>query len=199
MRDQRTDDFRHEIDAAAPAIVPPMERPLYRKPAAFGGQFRYRRPGTPKDRRRPFSRCTSTRPHQKACTDPAQTACRSPSVKSSRRPRCARVAGRLVTYLALDDAFARDPDDNTDDVTWSDDDGVTRTARIPRVIFTRAATTAGSPADEQTGPPQQLSLPVAVTALMKGVGVPSTPRAGGWAASARPLTAQVSTTSARWS
>ncbi|WP_333716333.1 DUF3375 domain-containing protein [Gordonia sp. (in: high G+C Gram-positive bacteria)] len=147
VRDQRTDDFRHEIDAAAPAIVLPMERPLYRKPAAASVDSSGIAAG--------HAEGSSAALFEQVHVDPA------PLIKSvhkilRKQPQITlgevvataplrQGLAELVTYLALDDAaFAKTFDDNaTDTVTWSDDDGVTRTARIPRVIFTRAATTAG--------------------------------------------------------
>ena len=47
----------------------------------------------------------------------------------------------LVTYLTLrDDAFATDYDEAAaDQVSWTDPDGRSRTATLPRVTFTRAA------------------------------------------------------------
>ena len=61
-----------------------------------------------------------------------------------RRRTCRSRQGlaELVAYLALrDDAFAAVFDDTCQEqVTWTDADGLGRTATLPRVTFTRAST-----------------------------------------------------------
>ena len=143
LRDERTAGFTHEIDALTPAITLPLERPLYRKPAAASVDSEGIQAG--------HADSSSDALFEQMHVDP------QPLIDGVRHRlrRQSQVTlaemidseplrqglAELVTYMSLsDDAFVKLFDETaTDAITWTDDAGAQRTARIPRVIFTRAS------------------------------------------------------------
>jgi hypothetical protein len=141
LRDQRTAGFSHQIDASAPAVRLPMERPLYSRArtvavdssAVEEGRF----DGEP------------AALFEQAHVDP------EPLISSVRRAlqRCGQVGlceviaenpirqglAELVTYLSLDDHAFRTVFDETarDTVEWTDPTGLVRVATLPRIIYAR--------------------------------------------------------------
>ncbi|MEP9392370.1 DUF3375 domain-containing protein [Gordonia sp. VNQ95] len=142
LRDERVTDFSHEIDATAPDVTLPMERPLYRKPATAavdsGGITAGQVDGS------------ADALYEQIHVDPAplidgvrKMLRRTDQITLTDVVAAAPLRqglAELVTYLSLDDTtFAKSFDESaTDLVTWTDENGTTRTARIPRVIYTRA-------------------------------------------------------------
>jgi hypothetical protein len=145
LRDERAIDLAVELDAPAPEVRLPMERPLYtpvRKPRIDSSPVRPARDDDETDASALF---------EQVYVDPdllrgnVRTALR-------RRPRIGLAdliaeaplvhgLAELVTYLSLrDDAFETDYDETAaDQVSWTDPDGRGRTATLPRVTFTRGA------------------------------------------------------------
>jgi hypothetical protein len=145
LRDEPTTDLATELDAPAPEVRLPMERPLYtpvRKPRLDSSPVRPAGSGDETDPSALF---------EQVYVDPDLL---RGNVRAAlrRRPQI-RLAdliieeplvhglAELVTYLSLrDDAFATDYDEAAaDQVSWIDPDGHSRTATLPRVTFTRAA------------------------------------------------------------
>jgi hypothetical protein len=145
LRDERTVGLTMDIDATAPAIVLPMERPLYspvRKPRIDSSGI-----GPPGEE----DVTDPTALFEQVYVDPAplrgsvrQALRHSPQVGLAdvlaASPLTQGLA-ELVTYLSLrDEAFLIVYDDSrTDEVSWTERDGRTRTATLPRVTFTRVA------------------------------------------------------------
>uniref|UniRef100_UPI002607472E DUF3375 domain-containing protein n=1 Tax=Trebonia sp. TaxID=2767075 RepID=UPI002607472E len=138
-----------EIDAPAPQLALPMERPLYapvRKPQIDSGGIR---PAGEDDETDP------TVLFEQVYVDPAPlrgtvraALRRVPQIRLADLVAAAPLThgvAELVTYLSLrDDAFTIVYDDTrTEQVSWSDDDGRGRTARLPGVTFARAGGTVG--------------------------------------------------------
>jgi hypothetical protein len=141
LRDTIGGDFNHEIDASAPTIRLPMERPLYTRPRSAtvnsGGVEPGRFDGE------------STALFEQTYVDPA------PLIRSVRKAlqRSHQIAlpdvvaetpithglSELVTYLSLDDeGFTTVFDESArDSVGWTDESGMTKTATLPRVIYAR--------------------------------------------------------------
>ena len=152
LRDLPHDGFEHEIDSPTPTVNLPMERPLYRPTAtvevASDGVEEGEVDGT------------SDALFEQIHVDPA------PLIDGVRRLLRRRdqvtladvLAERpleqglaeLVTYLSLtDEDFAKIFDETTEEsVSWTDDDGRRRTARVARVVYARKSTgVAGRPSD----------------------------------------------------
>jgi uncharacterized protein DUF3375 len=143
LRDQSTSDVAFELDAAAPHIVLPMERPLYRS-----------RVKQPLDSTVDVSETDVdvSRLFEQVYVDPARltNAVRGALRRTSQvslpdlLAACPLEQGlaELVTYLSL-----RDPgfdvlfdEGAREQVRWRDPDGRTRTASLPAVSFIRKAT-----------------------------------------------------------
>lgn len=145
LRDDKTVDLVTELDAMAPEIRLPMERPLYtpvRKPRIDSSPARP--PGAEDE-------TDASALFEQIYVDPDLL---RGNVRAAlrRRPRIALAdliaaeplahgLAELVTYLSLhDDAFETDYDETVqDEVSWTDPDGRDRTATLPRVTFTRTA------------------------------------------------------------
>ncbi len=141
LRDRVGADFVVPIDATAPTIRLPMERPLYTRPRAASVDSAAVEQGR--------FESDSTALFEQAYVDPA------PLIRSVRKAlqrtpqiRLPEVVARtpitqglseLVTYLSLDDeGFTTLFDENTrDSVEWIDESGVTKSATLPRVIYAR--------------------------------------------------------------
>ncbi|MFW0796186.1 DUF3375 domain-containing protein [Gordonia sp. CPCC 205515] len=148
VRDQRTDAFSHLMDAATPAVSLPMERPLYRKPASAAVDSSGVEAG--------HADGSADALYEQIHVDPLplidgvrKVLRRKPQITLSEVVAEAPLSqglAELVTYLSLtDETFAKTFDENTTDtVSWIDDEGTERTARIPRVIYTRASIGAQS-------------------------------------------------------
>ncbi|HEX6453335.1 MAG TPA: DUF3375 domain-containing protein [Trebonia sp.] len=144
LRDEGQVPFTMEIETAAPAIVLPMERPLYAP---------VRRPRIDSTGILPAGEGDETDPaalFEQVYVDPGPL---SENVRAAlrRTPQVGLaelLAGaplhqglaELVTYLSLrDDSFRIVYDDQrTEQVRWNDSDGHVRTATLPRVTFTTA-------------------------------------------------------------
>jgi Protein of unknown function (DUF3375) len=145
LRDERTVDITMEIDGAAPAIVLPMERPLYspvRKPRIDSSGIGPPGEGDESDPATLF---------EQVYVDPAPL--RGSVRRALRHGPQAGLAdilaesplthglAELVTYLSLrDEAFLIVYDhSHTDEVSWTEPDGRSRTATLPKVTFTRVS------------------------------------------------------------
>jgi Protein of unknown function (DUF3375) len=145
LRDERAVDLVVGLDASAPEVRLPMERPLYapvRKPRIDSSPVRPAGSGDETDPSVLF---------EQVYVDPDLL---RGNVRAAlrRRPRIgladliieeplAHGLAELVTYLSLrDDAFDTDYDETAaDQVSWADPEGRSRTVTFPRVTFTRAA------------------------------------------------------------
>ncbi|MGB3699194.1 MAG: DUF3375 domain-containing protein [Gordonia sp. (in: high G+C Gram-positive bacteria)] len=152
VRDRRLDDFTHEIDSPAPEVHLPMERPLYRPAATVDIASEGIEDGE--------AQGASEALFEQIHVDPA------PLIEGVRHllrrhdqvTLADMVADRpleqglaeLITYLALsDDGFAKVFDEqNHESVHWVDDAGQGRTARVPRVIYTRKSAEAATAEQE---------------------------------------------------
>lgn len=153
LREERAVDLVVELDAPAPEVRLPMERPLYtpvRKPRIDSSPVRPAGSGDETDPSALF---------EQVYVDPDLL---RGNVRAALR-RCPRVRladlvaaeplshglAELVTYLSLhDDTFETDYDEAAEDqVSWTDPDGRGRTATLPRVTF---ASIAVGPVTEST-------------------------------------------------
>ena len=142
LREQPKVSLTTQIDSAAPAVVLPMERPLYTRPVKAAVDSTPAEPG--QDEPDP------TLLFEQVYVDPARL---SVGVRRllqqraqvgladllSRQPLTQGLA-ELVTYLSLtDDTFRVVFDESvTEQVSWTDPEGNGRTAMLPRVTFARA-------------------------------------------------------------
>jgi Protein of unknown function (DUF3375) len=148
LRDRVGGDFVHQIDASAPAIRLPMERPLYTRPRSAAVNSANVEQG------RFDSEAAAL--FEQTYVDPA------PLIRSVRRAlhRKPQIGlpdvianspithglAELVTYLSLDDDGFTTVFDETarDSVGWTDEAGVARVATLPRVIYARNGLRGGS-------------------------------------------------------
>jgi hypothetical protein len=149
LREERDIGVSMEIEAAAPAIRLPMERPLYapvRKPKIDSGI-------------RPAAAGDETDPSvlfEQVYVDPGPlrggvraALRRGPQVGLAELVAATPLThglAELVTYLSLrDETFRIVYDDRrTEQVTWQEPGGRARTATLPRVTFTRAGAQKGT-------------------------------------------------------
>jgi hypothetical protein len=145
LRDEPTADLAVELDAAAPEVRLPVERPLYtpvRKPRIDSSPVR---PAGSDDETDPSALFEQVYVDPDLLRGNVRAALR-------RRPRIGLAEliaeeplvhglAELVTYLSLrDDAFETGYDETAEDqLSWTDLDGCGRTATLPRVTFTRTA------------------------------------------------------------
>ncbi|MCF8570896.1 DUF3375 domain-containing protein [Gordonia sp. HY002] len=145
VRDGRTDEFSHEIDSPAPTVVLPMERPLYHRAPTVDIES--------DDIEYGEAEGDSDALFEQIHIDPA------PLVDEVRRrlrrhdqvtladvlaeSPLSQGLAELITYLSLtDESFTKIFDDaTTQHVGWTDEFGARRTARVPRVIYSRPRTT----------------------------------------------------------
>jgi hypothetical protein len=141
LRDRVGTDFTAGIDATAPTIRLPMERPLYTRPRSAAVDSACVEQGR--------FESESTALFEQTFVDPA------PLIGSVRKAlqRLPQIGlpdlvaetpithglSELVTYLSLDDErFTTVFDESArDTVGWTDERGVARTATLPRVIYAR--------------------------------------------------------------
>ncbi|WIM98642.1 DUF3375 domain-containing protein [Actinoplanes oblitus] len=144
LRDLPADTFVMEIDAAAPVINLPMERPLYRpgNRAVLDSSV----PEGPDDEQVDVSAL-----FEQVYVDPGRL--RAAVVRALRHETHVELPdviaeqpleqglAELVTYLTLTDpSFDTVFDEgHQQHITWLDNDGRSRRVHLPRVIFTRAA------------------------------------------------------------
>ncbi len=146
LRDLPTSSFAMEIDAAAPSIALPMERPLYRTRTRDVLDSSAASPGD--------EEVDVSVLFDQVYVDPLRLSAGVREVLR-RRPQIGLaeiVEGRpleqglaeLVTYLSLaDPTFDVVFDERQrEQVVWTDTDGRRRTATLPRVTFSRAASTS---------------------------------------------------------
>jgi Protein of unknown function (DUF3375) len=147
LRDRIRGDFTHEVDATAPTIRLPMERPLYvrarsavvNSASVEQGQFD----------------SESGALFEQTYVDPAPLI-RSVRKALQRRPQIGLLdvvaespithgLSELVTYMSLDDeGFTTVFDESArETVGWTDDNGAKRTATLPRVIYARKGSKQG--------------------------------------------------------
>jgi hypothetical protein len=142
LREQPKVSLTTQIDSAAPAVVLPMERPLYTRPVKAAVDSTPAEPG--QDEPDP------TLLFEQVYVDPArlsvgvrrllqQRAQVGLAELLSQQPLTQGLA-ELVTYLSLtDDTFRVVFDESvTERVSWTDPEGNGRTAMLPRVTFARA-------------------------------------------------------------
>ena len=141
LREDRVDDFSHEVDSPSPTVVLPMERPLYRPTATVDVDSDDIEYGEPEG--------DSDALFEQIHIDP------SPLIDEVRRrlrrhdqvtladvlaeSPLSQGLAELITYMSLaDESFTRIFDEGTTQhVRWTDEFGDRRTARVPRVIYTR--------------------------------------------------------------
>lgn len=147
LRDAPVNDLSTEIDAAAPAVTLPFERPLYAP---------VRKPRIDSDDIRPAGADEQTDPaalFEQVHVDPGplREAVRA-ALRRGSQVGLAELVGReplrqglaeLVTYLSLkDESFEAVFDDSrSEQVRWTEPDGRERAATMPRVTFTRTGAT----------------------------------------------------------
>jgi Protein of unknown function (DUF3375) len=148
LRDRPAAGYMQEMDACAPTVRLPMERPLYSRPRSAAvdsagveqGQFD----------------SESAALFEQTYVDPA------PLVRSVRQAlqRSAQIGlpdvianspityglAELITYMSLDDEGFTTLFDETarDTVGWTDQTGIDRLATLPRVIYARNGSAGGS-------------------------------------------------------
>jgi Protein of unknown function (DUF3375) len=153
LRDEGTAGLVMELDAVAPELRLPMERPLYTPSRRARVDSDPVRPATSDDETDPSALFEQVYVDPDLLRGNVRAALRD-------RPRIGLVdlvkqeplshgLAELVTYLSLcDDTFETDCDETTrDQVAWTDPDGRVRTATLPRITFTHAA---ASPVPEST-------------------------------------------------
>ncbi|MBS4728803.1 DUF3375 domain-containing protein [Mycobacterium sp. SM1] len=141
LRDQRTAGLTQKIDASAPVVRLPMERPLYSRPRAAAVD------SSGVEQGRFDSEVAAL--FEQTYVDPR------PLIGSVRRAlqRAGQVGLRdviaenpisqglaeLITYMSLDDEAFRTVFDETarDTVAWTDEAGLVRVATLPRIIYAR--------------------------------------------------------------
>lgn len=144
LRDTGTVDLVSELDAVAPELRLPMERPLYTPSRRARVDSEPIRPATSDDETDPSALFDQVYVDPDLLRGNVRAALR-------RRPQIgladlvkeeplAHGLAELVTYLSLrDDTFETNYDEAVhDQVTWTDPDGRARTATLPRIIFARA-------------------------------------------------------------
>ena len=145
-RDQKAAALTMEIDAPAPEIRLPMERPLYtpvRKPRIDSSGIR---PAGEDDETDPtvlFEQVyVDPGPLRQAVRAQLRRATQVGLADLVRIAPLTHGVAELVTYLSLrDDAFTVVYDETrTEQVSWTDPEGRDRTATLPRVTFTRVQT-----------------------------------------------------------
>lgn len=148
LRDRVAADVTHEIDACAPTIRLPMERPLYSRPrTAAVNSANIEQGRFDSDAEALF---------EQTYVDPA------PLIRSVRQAlqRSQQIAlpeviatspithglAELITYMSLDDDGFTTVFDETarDTVGWTDETGADRVATLPRVIYARNGSPGGS-------------------------------------------------------
>lgn len=148
LRDERAVDLVVELDASAPELRLPMERPLYtpaRKPRIDSSPVR---PAGSDDETDPSALFEQVYVDQDLLRGIVRAALRRhPQIGLAELIALEPLAhglAELVSYLSLrDDAFETDYDETTQDqVSWTDPDGHSRTVTFPRVTFTRTADSA---------------------------------------------------------
>jgi hypothetical protein len=141
FRDRIGADFAYEIDATAPTIRLPLERPLYTRPRAATVESATVEQGR-------FD-SESVALFEQTYVDPApliRSVCRA--LRRAPQVGLAEVVSEtpityglseLVTYLSLDDErFTTVFDESArETVGWTDDTRTTRTAVLPRVLYVR--------------------------------------------------------------
>ncbi|MET0995528.1 MAG: DUF3375 domain-containing protein [Mycobacterium sp.] len=147
LRDRVGGDFTHEIDATAPTIRLPMERPLYTRARSAVVDSASVEQGR-------FDSASAVL-FEQTYVDPAPLI-RSVRKALQRRPQIrlpdvvaetpiTHGLSELVTYLSLDDeGFTMVFDESVREmVGWIDDHGVERAATLPRVIYARKGSSEG--------------------------------------------------------
>lgn len=147
LRDRVASDFAYEVDATAPTVTLPMERPLYTRPRSGAVDSAGVEQGS-------FD-SESTALFEQIYVDPAPLI-RSVRMALQRSPQIVlpdvvaenpitQGLSELVTYLSLDDeGFTTVFDESVrDSVGWTDDSGTPRTATMPRVTYARNGITGG--------------------------------------------------------
>jgi Protein of unknown function (DUF3375) len=145
LRDEGTAGLVMELDAAAPELRLPAERPLYTPSRRARVDSDPIRPATGDDETDPSALFEQVYVDPDLLRGNVRAALR-------RRPRIgladlvkeeplAYGLAELVTYLSLrDDTFETVYDETVhDQVTWTDSDGRAKAATLPRITFTRAA------------------------------------------------------------
>ncbi|MGO8882559.1 MAG: DUF3375 domain-containing protein [Streptosporangiaceae bacterium] len=156
LREQPKVSLTTEIDSASPALVLPLERPLYTRPAKAALDSTPAEPGQDKP--------DTTLLFEQIHVDPARlsvTVRRLLQQRSQvglgellRQQPLTQGLAELVTYLSLTDEVFRVVFDEsvTEQVRWADHEGNERCATLPRVTFARAV--SGAPATSRSGTPQ---------------------------------------------
>jgi hypothetical protein len=143
LRDQRDVPVAMEMDAAAPKVVLPMERPLYAPPEKARIDSAAVELGREETDVAPLFEQVYVDPEQLAQTVRRALQSRSQiglAALLDERPLRQGLA-ELVTYMSLgeDDFRTVFDEDHREQVRWRDEDGAERCATLPRVTFARAA------------------------------------------------------------
>lgn len=143
LREQQNIPVTMELDAPAPKLALPMERPLYtraRKPHVSSGDVRDAEASEETDMTALFEQVYVDPGPLRAQVHRALR--REPTVGLARiveQTPLTHGLAELVTYLSLkDDAFAVvfDPE-HTERISWDDETGTRRIATLPRVTYAR--------------------------------------------------------------
>lgn len=148
LRDQPKVSLTTQIDSASPAVVLPMERPLYTRPAKAALDSTPAEPGE--------DHPDATLLFEQVYVDPArlsvgvrrllQQRLQVGLAELLRQQPLTQGLAELVTYLSLtDDTFRVVFDESAaEQVRWVDPEGKDRSATLPRVTFARAVSGAAS-------------------------------------------------------
>jgi hypothetical protein len=141
LRDHRTAGFTHEIDASAPVVRLPMERPLYSRPRTAAVD------SSGVEQGRFDSEVAALFEQAYVDPEPLIGSVRRALQRSGQVGLCDVIAenpisqglAELITYMSLDDEAFRIVFDETasDTVAWTDETGLVRVATLPRVIYAR--------------------------------------------------------------
>jgi hypothetical protein len=146
LRDTRAAGLVMELDAVAPELRLPMERPLYTPTRRARVDSDPVRSATGDDETDPSALFEQIYVDPDLLRGNVRAALRRRSriglADLVREEPLAHGLAELVMYLSLrDDTFETDYDEAVrDQVTWTDPDGRARTATLPRITFTRATT-----------------------------------------------------------
>ncbi|GAA4678030.1 DUF3375 family protein [Gordonia humi] len=163
VRDATVGDFGHEIDSPAPTVSLPMERPMYRPSATVdvaSDDIEYGEPEGDSDALfdqihiDPAPLIDGVRRRLRRADQVTLAAVLSETPLS-------RGLAELVTYLSLtDEGFTKIFDEGADErITWTDENGQRRAARVPRVIYARPRPESPRPSSESPRSSSEVETP----------------------------------------
>jgi len=139
LRDRRTADFNHELNASAPVVRLPMERPLYSRPRTAAVDSSGIEEGRFDTEVAALFEQTYVDPEpliasvRRAVQRSGQVGLRDVIAENPITQGLAEV----ITYMSLnDEAFSTVFDETArDTVEWTDESGLVRIATLPRIIY----------------------------------------------------------------